>query len=429
MFGIAATAGMIHGVTIEEESGYLLARTRVELIAERQPGQAPQSQAVMSERSGQFSFASLPPGRYLVRASRAGFAPHTHGAIPYGAAGKPITVAADAAVFVEIRLKRLPAISGRVVDENRVGIAGITVIAYPAQIPLRIAAQAVTDDRGGYRVGPLAPGKYYVRTAAHRLEDGLGLLPTFSPLAVEARESRIVEIALERDGRDVEIQPQPGNLISIRGKAMGCALGRVDITLSSDTGRQQTSTYCGGPFAFENLPPGRYELLGEAPNGNPPLGAFDEFTAYRDRDRGIDLRTLPTVQLQTKPAGVLAPLNARRRDLAGVGESVTLSRRPARLAPGYWEIFAPLSPEYYLDAVDSSPRVRSRVATPGGDERFEVFVPDGGSCSSRPRSPSGRRALPAASRCAAAIRREALRSTCCRKRRRRCAGRDRRLWS
>jgi hypothetical protein len=77
------------------------------------------------------------------------------------------------------------AISGRVLDENGVGLQRITVLTYHARFPLRSVAEAKSDDRRVYRIAGLDPGRYWLRTAAAILDDGSGLLPTFGPLARE----------------------------------------------------------------------------------------------------------------------------------------------------------------------------------------------------------------------------------------------------
>jgi protocatechuate 3,4-dioxygenase beta subunit len=376
---LPAAAGVIHGIVLEEETGYPLARTRVALTAApRNPGEtrgADSQPSVLTSGSGQFIFSGLGEGSYIVRAARFGFAPTAWGARPYGSSGRPIALAADASFFVEIRLKRLPAISGRVVDENRVGLPGVAVFAYTVAIPKRIAGTGKADDRGAYRIGGLQPGVYHVRTSPHTLEDELTLLPTFAPLATEAREARIVVLRLDQDARDVDVQPQPGRLFSVAGRVLGCHGGPAVVTLASGTGRQQTTTSCPGAFTFDGLAPGDYELLAEGPMGPVPGAVWREFFADRDTNAGLlQIVPKPEVVVQTthgKPAAEEQPAGgaprlrirpsqvevvARRRDLAGEGQSLRLDRGPTYLTPGHWEFTATPPPGSFIENIGATRR-------------------------------------------------------------------------
>ncbi len=402
---LPAAAGVIHGIVIEDETGNALARARVALTAARRnpgatKGTESGSASTLTDRGGHFTFSGLGEASYIVRGARFGFAPTAWGARPYGAAGKPIALAADASFFVEIRLKRLPAINGRVVDENRVGLPGVAVFAYTAAIPKRIAGTGKADDRGVYRIGGLQPGTYHVRTSPHTLEDGLTLLPTFALLAVEARDARTFEVRLDQDARDADVQPQPGRLFRIGGRVYGCEGGPAVVTLSSDMGRQQTTASCPGAFTFDGLAPGDYELLAEGPMGRLPAGAqWRDFFADRDTDAGaLQLTPKPSVYIRASraaeqdaretPAGVARPrvdltpgdfeVVARRRDLAGLGEGMILGRRgPVPMTPGNWEISATPPPGAYLESV-AGPRRENEYRGRGDAEWFGVTIGAGG---------------------------------------------------
>ena len=83
------------------------------------------------------------------------------------------------------------ALTGRVLDENGVGTPGVPVVAYRARLPLRTAGSSTSDDRGVFRIGGLEPGRYWVRSGAHTLEDRTGWLPTFAPEEGEVRNARL----------------------------------------------------------------------------------------------------------------------------------------------------------------------------------------------------------------------------------------------
>src|SRR5205814_7105447 len=136
-----------------EVSGRPLMRTVVRL--DRVPegtGAREQPLVTRAGRAGQFVFASVTSGIYILNAVRDGYFPVAYGQrLPIGR-GTPIQVTADSDLFAELRMRRKGAITGRVLDENGVATARIPILAYPARLPLRSAGSAVSDDRGVFRI-------------------------------------------------------------------------------------------------------------------------------------------------------------------------------------------------------------------------------------------------------------------------------------
>jgi hypothetical protein len=91
------------------------------------------------------------------------------------------------------------------------------VLAYSARLPLRSAGSAVSDDRGVFRISGLEPGKYWVRSGAHTLDDGSGWLPTYGPRGEEVREARIHRVTVHSDTTDVDVSPEAGSLFHLGG--------------------------------------------------------------------------------------------------------------------------------------------------------------------------------------------------------------------
>jgi hypothetical protein len=215
LFAAPAVAGVLKGITLENQTSYPLARARVTL--HRLEGDHLTAvTSVIASRSGLFTFTALPEGYYQVSATRNGFAEARHGQRRNNAPGTPLFVGADGEQFVELRLKRFGVITGRTVDENRVGLAGIPVIAYTTPMPMTIAATATSDERGVYRLTHLPPGRYLVRTGAAQLEDGLHLLPTFHPITTtQRRDAQAVSTDLDTETANIDVQPVPGNLFTL----------------------------------------------------------------------------------------------------------------------------------------------------------------------------------------------------------------------
>ena len=350
--GCVLQAGVLRGIALENLTGLPLARARVSL-ARLEGDRLKPVAAVIASRSGEFAFASLEEGYYQITGVRTGFAEARFGQRRNNAPGSPIFVSRDGSIFIELRLKRFGAITGRAVDENHVGMPGIRVVAYTVGIPMRIVGSAACDDRGAYRIAGLLPGHYLVRTGPAQLEDGLSLLPTYHPFtSVMVREARAVPVDLDVDTTDVDIQPVPGNLASLVVRVTGC-LGVAQVTLSSDTGRKHANAACQGAIGFSGLAPGEYEVLAEGDGDREQkVAAFLAFHFQNDREIGLPLRPLPDFALRLADGAGLAlrdlAVTARRRDLAGEGPERALTGDRVQLPPGSWQITIHPPVSHYL---------------------------------------------------------------------------------
>src|SRR5271168_2586691 len=184
-------AGTIQGVVLEQMSGRPLARAVVRLDPVPRSGAANQPLTLRSGRSGQFVFPVVPPGFYLLTANHEGYFPAGFGQRIATGHGVAIEVTTDSTLFAELHIHHKGAITGRVFDENGVGTAGVSVLAYKARLPLVSAGSANSDDRGVYRIHGLEPGKYWIRSGAYTFDDGSGWLPTFGLAGRETHEARI----------------------------------------------------------------------------------------------------------------------------------------------------------------------------------------------------------------------------------------------
>src|SRR5579872_732909 len=203
-------AGVVRGVVIEHASGLPLARSVVLLTP--LPGAAGKALSMRAATSGLFAFTGVPDGVYLLVARREGYFPAGYGQRRPDGQGLPIEVTKDSDVFADLRMFHQGALTGRVLDENGVGMENISVIAYRARLPLRSEGRAVSDDRGVYRIHGLAPGKYWIRSDSHTLDDGTGRLPTFGREAPETKDAFTHRVRLDEDTAYADVRPMPGRL-------------------------------------------------------------------------------------------------------------------------------------------------------------------------------------------------------------------------
>jgi hypothetical protein len=359
-------AGVIQGISVENATRLPLARTRVKLQRVGGSGLTTVQNAI-GGRMGQFTFTGLPEGLYVVSAVRAAYAETVFVAKPGDSRTSLVNIGRDTDFFAEVRVRRLGVITGRILDENGIGIPGVNVLAYTASIPLRVTAQGKSDDRGAYRIFGLPKGKYYVRNAPQQLDDGPGLLPTFFPHGTMSRDARAVDVELDRETPDVDITPAHGTLLSISGSVQ-CPSGAATVVLSSDTGRREARVGCGGSYHFRELAPAQYELLGQQPERT--LASWLPFTADQSRQITLDLKPYPSVA-----NGGRGPVTIRRKDPAGEHEPIALALGAAvPILPGMWEMTATPPPGQYLDRLFIDPEWSRQVR--GGGDWYEFQARD-----------------------------------------------------
>jgi hypothetical protein len=343
---LAAHAAVIRGVVVEDAGGLPLARSLVVL----QPiaGTGAQAQSMRSNHDGQFEFGSLPPGAYLVLASRRGFAPVQYGQKQWRGSGVPLVLDDSGAASLEIRLQRFGSIAGTVLDENDVGLPDHEVVVYKNERPPVLVARATTDDRGVYRFLGLEPGSYLVRTVGKQYDEG-SYMPTFSLQTMRTNEAYTALVQLDRDTDHVDIRPIPGRLFAVAGRVVTSAVPPVTVTLVSDVGIQSVSADSFGSFEFPPAAPGPYELYATGRG----VAGYQAISVDRDRrDYRLTMGPLPELHVSLQdPMGQPVDAGAvqiliRHQDLASTGTPQTL-HAPSTMAPGRWELAVGPNQSYY----------------------------------------------------------------------------------
>jgi hypothetical protein len=145
-----AQAVLIGGRVVSAETGEPLVHARVVVFNDATP-----LPAIFSDGQGRFSSGPLPPGRYRLTATKAGFA-----ATSVARLGD----AHDEGVVV--RMPRSSAIGGRIIDRFGEPAAGVQIqLAVPGLDRTKFGVMVKstrTDDLGEYRFGGLAEGAYIV---------------------------------------------------------------------------------------------------------------------------------------------------------------------------------------------------------------------------------------------------------------------------
>jgi hypothetical protein len=148
--GRAQSTILISGRVVSAETGDPLVHSRVVIFNDATP-----LPPIFSDAQGRFSSGPLPPGRYRLTATKAGFA---------ATSVARLNDARDEGVIV--RMPRSSAIAGRILDrfgEPAVGVQIQLAIPGPDRTKLGVMVKSTrTDDLGEYRFGGLAEGAYIV---------------------------------------------------------------------------------------------------------------------------------------------------------------------------------------------------------------------------------------------------------------------------
>lgn len=354
------TAAYLQCVVIDWDSGRPLARSIV-TVEGVQGGQSLSRSTLRTDRSGTSTIGPLADGAYVITVARPGFATQQYGQSGWNRPGLPLMVQGDRPVGIQIRLRRLPSITGTIWDENQIGIPNAPVVVYTGTRPAKIVAKVTADDRGVYRAGELVPGTYVVRNAAKQFDDGLSIVPTFYPDGNVLQQARTVEIDLDHSAQYIDFTPNQGRLFHVSGKVIAPPPGTpgsdgpVTVDLISDTGRVASSfdPHNGG-FGFEGVAPGTYEMTAQ-------LGSFSGFIHLLvDRDQeNVRIELLiprpVRVNISEKEGNRADPsaanLFGRRKDLDADGPVIPVVPNRTILAPGNWEIAVSPAPSYYPVAI------------------------------------------------------------------------------
>jgi len=145
------------------------AATRVpiaDVVVALTPYGGPQPPRVLTDADGRFAFWSVRAADYRLTATAPGYLEGGYRqGHPLGAVTRLVMNANERVSSIEIRLWRLGAIHGRVLDEDGEPLTGVTVRAFRLHddtLADRPIGGVLTDDRGQYAISALAPGSYLV---------------------------------------------------------------------------------------------------------------------------------------------------------------------------------------------------------------------------------------------------------------------------
>jgi hypothetical protein len=286
----------IEGKVVDAVSGLPVPRAQVTL-------QARTPYRTTSAADGTFSISGIAPGTYSTMAQRVGYV----NSIEDRGGGPPIMLkGGERKTGVEIRLTPTGSITGRITSAEGDPVEGAAVFANKGN---GREGFGETDEKGQFRIGGLAPGKYNVRVRRNEIFGGRPEVrtdgtveahnaTTYYPSSVTEKEAAQVAVkaGAETPGIDIRIVQVP--FVRVSGRIVGIPTGAQDAIIWVSQNRNEESGMSLKPdAAFETwrLDPGKYRLYAswKAPNGEEVHTATIQIEVAGSNIDGIELRVVP----------------------------------------------------------------------------------------------------------------------------------------
>jgi hypothetical protein len=251
-----------------------------------------------SDSSGHFVLKDIPAGTYIVSAERRGFFRESDAEIR-------VTVPARSTVKTpDIRMIVAGTISGRILDMNTLGLAGVrvtTAVAYylpSGKRDMQDREGASTDDRGEYRIRNLRPGTYYLRAdmsfwATDSLTYYPGVRDQASAVAVTVREAQDTIAPFRMEPKLKTVLTMSGTVVSSVPGVPAGNVSKIWIWTRTDGSTyydNRADDMSNGRFEIRNIFPDVYDLLPDARDKDGVL--YTSRTTVELVDRSIENLTL-----------------------------------------------------------------------------------------------------------------------------------------
>jgi len=286
---LAQPQASVTGTVTDSVTGLPILRAHVNLRA------GEKSFGAFSDAEGKFTIRGLTPGEYFVSAESARF-------VPRRSTSNPVSLkAGDANDAIEVKLTPMGAIVGRILDAEGEPVQGVHVLAQG----VGQAGDATTDDKGHYRIGGLAPGRYRVEawkdwrnTPPEIRTDGskeIRYAPTYYPGTLSSKEATRVAVQPggESGGIDVQLIGRP--IVKVSGKVVSVPPGANAVFVEGGQAGMVRAAKDDGSFAIWGLNPGKVTLTARVVGltGRDLQSAPVELEIGTENVENIELRLVP----------------------------------------------------------------------------------------------------------------------------------------
>ena len=298
----------VEGVVVDSLTGAPLPRVRVTL--KDLAAAVTEQYGAQSTEEGKFSVDGVKPGSYSVVGQRVG----------YVMPRVKVTVKVDdKPSSVQLQLVPVGGISGRITDSDGEPVEHASVTAEGLT-----RRESTTDEKGHFRLGGLAPGKYRIKAShASQFYRLYFILPeirsdgrrevynatTYYPSALSSKHAGLVEVKPGGESQGVDIQLVGVPFVRVSGRAIGMPRGAPEayVNLSShDIGGAGNPMHADGSFELWGFDPGKYWLSASwgAPGGvetirGPRVSTSEiEIEVAGSNVDNIELRVIPDSNIE-----------------------------------------------------------------------------------------------------------------------------------
>lgn len=347
LIAVAALAHVAHansmgGTVLSDRTGLPLPRAHIIL----RPAQAGLSAVgVDTDDKGLFTFKDIEPGRYSLIASRDGYLASS--ICMMGAVRLQHTFVVgvkDSIANLTFRLRPFAVMAGRIAFEDGEPAMNARVEAYREyRNHLRhgylLAASAVTNDRGEYRLFGLHPGSYVVSAATERPGTGneqvretgaLRYATTFYTHSTKLSEALPVRIDYGQEIGSIDVFLARVRKVKIRGRVINgltgetvaatMALQRLDTHNTASIAVTAAATFDNdNRFEIGDVTPGPYVIWAESGQGGKALVGHAPLTVS-----DADIDNVELVVLGERPASAVLVVDGGVK----LGDSIRLRFEP-----------------------------------------------------------------------------------------------------
>jgi len=344
----------IEGIVTDATSGSAIRKAYVTLsTVEDNPAEA----LAITDDSGRFGFANIPPGRYKLRAHCDGYQQAWYGApTPRHAAGVITLHPGERRQDFNLRLTMLGAISGAVLDQDGDPVDGASVglltRSFRRGKPSFVQhGQVPTNDRGEYRLSNVTPGSYLVmvncmgrqalRIQPESVASGQPIEQQaqfqygvqYFPSAERPTEASLITVAAGKEIAGIDFHLTARAAVSLRGNVLPPADLPTDafiqITASVDLheSRFMFGSAAGPPnyeFTLPGFLPGEYLLIANVSAGGRPYRGTQRVVIGAGEDNRVTLRLDPGIDLAGTVKIEGQKLDAATQVVLSPGDSVPL---------------------------------------------------------------------------------------------------------